>query len=106
MLLEGHLSLVQNLLDPASAGQGVTGAKGSSTLAELVALRKRYYAGEHYVDIAGIDIYPTNIRNYPEPWDTTYGKAYKMMAQVAAGKMLALCETAALGYKCRKGNHS
>jgi hypothetical protein len=49
------------------------------------------------VDIAGIDLYPTNIRNYPEPWDTTYAKAYEMMAQVAAGKMLALCETATLG---------
>ena len=70
--------------------------KRTATMAEEIAFRKRYYPGEPYVDLAGIDIYPNAAQGYGSPTSDTYPKAYEIMKQVAPGKILALCETAAL----------
>jgi len=70
--------------------------KRTPTLADEIAFRKRYYPGDKYVDLAGIDIYPNSAQGYGNPMNDTYPKAYQIMKQVAPGKILALCETAAL----------
>lgn len=59
-------------------------------------VRRRFYPGDQYVDIAGIDIYPNNYYGWKTAQQDTYAKAYEIMQQVAPGKMLALCETAAI----------
>lgn len=70
--------------------------KRAATLADEIAFRKRYYPGSDYVDLAGIDIYPNPGQGYGNPTHDTYRKAWDIMKQVAPGKVLALCETAAL----------
>lgn len=70
--------------------------KSSATLADEIAFRKRYYPGAQYVDLAGIDIYPNSSQGYGNPTNDTYKKAFEIMKQVAPGKILALCEGAAL----------
>ena len=54
--------------------------------------RKRFYPGQAYVDIAGIDIYPNPWWGWKDYRDDTYQKAFDIMSQVAPQKMLALCE--------------
>ncbi|MCX8036695.1 MAG: glycoside hydrolase family 26 protein [Candidatus Sumerlaeia bacterium] len=61
-----------------------------------VEMRRRFYPGPEFVDIAGIDIYPNSYFGYGKPQDDTYAKAFEVMKQVAPGKMLALCECEAI----------
>jgi len=61
-----------------------------------VEMRKRYYPGEKYVDIAGIDIYPSSYIGIGTPQEDTYGKLFDVMKQVAPGKMIALAECEAI----------
>lgn len=63
---------------------------------ENLEIRKRFYPGAEYVDIAGIDIYANGWFGWGQPWEDTYAKAFDIMSEVAPGKMLALCECAAL----------
>jgi len=67
------------------------GEKREPTREEEIAFRKRYYPGDDYVDIAGIDIYPGS--GYGQPNEDVYPKAFQIMQQVAPGKMLAMCES-------------
>lgn len=54
--------------------------------------RRRFYPGEEYVDISGIDIYGVDPQNDEKPyWDY-----FQAMEKVSPGKMLALCECDAI----------
>ena len=44
-----------------------------------------------YVDIVGIDIYPSEYIGIGKPQEDTYTKSFNVMKQVALGKMIALC---------------
>lgn len=61
-----------------------------------VEMRKRFYPGPEYVDIAGIDIYPSDYIGLGKPQDDTYTASFRAMEQVAPGKMIALCECEAI----------
>ncbi len=63
---------------------------------EQVELRKRYYPGAKYVDIAGIDIYANKYFGWGPYQETAYPRAFDIIRQVAPGKMLALCEAGAI----------
>ncbi len=63
---------------------------------EQVELRKRYYPGAQYVDIAGIDIYANDYYGWGTYQDSAYPRAFRIAGQVAPGKMLALCESGAI----------
>lgn len=63
---------------------------------EAIAQRKRFYPGDRYVDIAGIDIYPNEALGLGRPQQDAYAKSFAVMQQVAPGKMLALCECEAI----------
>lgn len=63
---------------------------------ENIAIRKRFYPGADYVDIAGIDIYQNDWFKWRQPWEDTYAKAFEIMQGVAPGKMLALAECGAI----------
>lgn len=63
---------------------------------ENVVMRKRFYPGDAYVDIAGIDIYPSAYIGLGKPQEDTYAKSFAAMQQVAPGKMVALCECEAV----------
>jgi len=76
--------------------QGLKKEKREPKLEDEIAFRKRYYPGPAFVDIAGIDIYPNQAEGYGAPMEDTYPKAFEIMKAVAPGKILALCETAAL----------
>jgi len=54
--------------------------------------RRRFYPGDAYVDISGIDIYGVDPKND----ETPYWDYYKLMEEVSPGKMLALCECDAI----------
>lgn len=54
--------------------------------------RKRFYPGDAYVDISGIDIYPNDYYGWPKPQNSAYQKAFDIMTKVTPNKMLALCE--------------
>lgn len=54
--------------------------------------RRRFYPGDQYVDIAGIDIYPNGWWGWKDYREDTYQRAFDIMSQVTPGKMLALCE--------------
>ncbi len=58
-----------------------------------IPLRKRFYPGAGYVDLAGIDIYPNDWWKWGDNKVDAYPAAYAIMTQVAPGKMLALNET-------------
>ena len=73
-------------LHPSSKGKEVT----------QIDYRKRFYPGAEYVDISGIDIYPNDYYGWGNPQEDTYQKAFDIMTQVSPGKMLALCEGAAM----------
>ena len=61
-----------------------------------VELRKRYYPGADYVDIAGIDVYPSQYIGIGKPQEDSYPRSFRAMEQVAPGKMIALCECEAI----------
>jgi len=69
--------------------------KGKEGLAN-VEMRRRYYPGAKYVDIAGIDIYPNSYIGIGSPQEDPYAASFEAMKQVAPGKMLALCECEAM----------
>ena len=73
-------------LHPSSKGKDVT----------QIAYRKRFYPGDAYVDISGIDIYPNSYYGWGKPQEDTYQKAFDIMKQVTPNKMLALCEGEAI----------
>lgn len=87
---------LHNLIWVYSAGLKPGNLKRSTPLDEEIAYRKRFYPGARYVDIAGIDIYPNSYYGWGSFTDDTYRKAFDLMKQVAPGKMLALCESAAI----------
>ncbi len=69
-------------------------AKGRDV--EQIGFRKRYYPGAAYVDIAGIDIYANEYYGWGPYQTSTYPKAFRIMRQIAPGKMLTLCEAGAI----------
>lgn len=73
-------------LHPSAKGKDVT----------RIEYRKRFYPGDAYVDISGIDIYPNSYYGWGEPQEDTYQKAFDIMKQVTPDKMLALCEGEAI----------
>lgn len=55
-----------------------------------VEYRRRFYPGEHYVDIAGVNIYSDQVgQDYHKD---AYQNFYDTIQAIAPGKMLALCE--------------
>jgi len=69
--------------------------KGAEGLANLD-MRKRFYPGDAYVDIVGIDIYPNSSIGIGKPQEDTYAKSHAVMKQLAPGKMIALSECEAM----------
>mgnify|MGYP001170167452 CR=1 FL=1 len=59
-------------------------------------MRRRFYPGAQYVDIAGIDIYANDYYGWEGYQESAYPKAFRIAGQVAPGKMLALCEAGAI----------
>jgi hypothetical protein len=59
---------------------------------EVIEYRKRFYPGDDYVDIAGIDIYVNSWFGWPDFRESAYPKAYEIIHQIAPNKMHALCE--------------
>ena len=59
---------------------------------EVIDYRKRFYPGDQYVDIAGIDIYVNSWFGWPDFRESAYPKAYEIIHQIAPNKMHALCE--------------
>jgi mannan endo-1,4-beta-mannosidase len=59
---------------------------------EAIEYRKRFYPGDKYVDISGIDIYTNVWFGWGDFREDAFPKAYKIMGEVVPGKMLALCE--------------
>ncbi len=69
---------------------------GTGRDVEQVALRRRYYPGGSYVDIAGMDVYMNRWYGWGPYRATCYPRAMRIMRQVAPGKMLALSECGAI----------
>lgn len=61
-----------------------------------VEMRRRYYPGDAYVDIASIDVYPNEYLGIGKPQDDPYAASFAAMKQVAPGKMIALAECEAI----------
>jgi mannan endo-1,4-beta-mannosidase len=87
---------LHNLIWVYSAGLKPGNLKRGTPLYEEIAYRKRFYAGNRYVDIAGIDIYPNSYYGWESFTDDTCGRVFELMKHVAPCKMLALCESAAI----------
>ncbi len=94
---------LHNLIWVYSAGvraggyhQWLRRARRERTLEDEIEFRRRYYPGAEYCDISGIDIYPNASEGYGDPATDTYPKAWEIMSRVSPGKMLAMCEGAAL----------
>ena len=77
---------LNNLIWVYSAAQRVAGGP------EQIELRRQFYPGSNYVDLAGIDIYPSKTSGWLSYREDTYARAYDIIRQVAPGKMLALAE--------------
>jgi mannan endo-1,4-beta-mannosidase len=54
--------------------------------------RRRFYPGDNYVDIAGIDVYPNPYYGWGKPQEDTYKKAWDIIRLIGRKKMLALTE--------------
>ncbi|MFZ5830336.1 MAG: glycosyl hydrolase [Planctomycetota bacterium] len=67
-----------------------TGLKGKDV--EQIDQRKRFYPGDQYVDISGIDIYVNSWFGWADFRESSYPKAFEIMRQVTPNKILALCE--------------
>lgn len=61
-----------------------------------IEVRKRFYPGDAYVDISGIDIYPNSYYGWKDYKEDTYQKAYDIMKQVSPNKIMALAEGAGI----------
>lgn len=74
--------------------------KRAGTREEELAFRRRYWPGDSFVDIAGIDIYPIEARHiyphetvgYGPPDRDTYPSAWAIVNNIAPTKLIALCE--------------
>jgi hypothetical protein len=55
-----------------------------------------FYPGDQYIDISGIDIYPSEGLGWPMPQESSYQKAFDIMSKVTPGKMLAFGEGGAI----------
>lgn len=84
---------LHNLIWVYSAGVRCGKGKEGYTNVEQ---RKRFYPGAEYVDIAGIDVYPSPSTGIGKPQTDTYAMSFNAMKQVAPGKLLALCECEAI----------
>ncbi|MBN1420067.1 MAG: discoidin domain-containing protein [Planctomycetes bacterium] len=87
---------LHNLIWVYSAGLHPGGLKRGADPGAEIAFRKRFYPGDRYVDIAGIDIYPNSYYGWGRLEEDTYPRAFDLMAKVAPGKILALCESAGI----------
>jgi mannan endo-1,4-beta-mannosidase len=63
---------------------------------EQIDVRKRFYPGDAFVDISGIDIYPNAYYGWKDYREDAYQKAYNIMKQVSPNKILALAEGAGI----------
>ena len=61
-----------------------------------VEMRRRFYPGAAYVDIASIDIYPAESSGIGKPQHDAYTLSFDVMKQVAPGKIIALAECEAI----------
>lgn len=61
-----------------------------------VEMRRRFYPGDAYVDIASIDVYPAESFGVGKPQDDAYKISFETMKQVAPGKPVALAECQAI----------
>jgi mannan endo-1,4-beta-mannosidase len=61
-----------------------------------IEVRRRFYPGDAYVDISGIDIYPSSYYGWDDYREDSYGKAYDIMKKVSPNKILALAEGAGI----------
>jgi mannan endo-1,4-beta-mannosidase len=77
-----HTRKLDNLIWVYSAGVGN----------QSVERRRRFYPGDAYVDISGIDVYGVDFRTA----DQKYWDYYQVMSQVSPGKMLACSECDAI----------
>lgn len=84
---------IHNLIWVYSAGPHCGKGKDSALKPEL---RRRFYPGSNYVDIAGIDVYPIAYYGFHQPQEDTYAGMFELMKQIAPGKMIALAECSAL----------
>ncbi len=74
--------------------------KRTGSREEEIAFRRRYWPGDAYVDIAGIDVYPIEARHiyahettgYGPPREDTYPTAWALVTNLAPRKLIALCE--------------
>ncbi|RMG04347.1 MAG: hypothetical protein D6741_01160 [Planctomycetota bacterium] len=87
---------LHNLIWVYSSALRPGGLPKDASLEDEIAFRKRYYPGDEYVDFVGIDIYPNDYYGWGNPTEDTYRKAFEIMQKVAPGKMIALCECAAI----------
>ena len=83
---------LHNLIWVYSSAQGHGGVPKDAPVEDRYAYRRRFYPGDEYVDIAGVDIYVGTrmFREDPIPW------AYETVQSVAPNKMAAMCECGAL----------
>ncbi len=83
---------IHNLIWVYSSAQGHGGVPRDGPVGQKYAYRSRFYPGNSYVDIAGVDIYVglRMFREDPIPW------AYETVQSVAPEKMAAMCECGAL----------
>jgi mannan endo-1,4-beta-mannosidase len=84
---------LNNLIWVYNAGLRPAG-KGKDVM--QIEYRRRFYPGDAYVDISGIDIYPNSWYGWQDYREDTYRKAYEIMQQVSPGKILALAEGAGI----------
>ncbi|WP_168565015.1 glycosyl hydrolase [Crateriforma spongiae] len=86
---------LDNLIWVYNAGVKCAGADPADPV-EAIEHRKRYYPGDQYVDISGIDIYPSEHYGWKLPQESSYAKAFEIMSKVTPGKMLAFSEGAGI----------
>lgn len=84
---------LNNLIWVYNAGLRPAG-KGKDV--EQIEFRRRFYPGDSYVDVSGIDIYPNSWFGWEDYRTDTYRKAYEIMKRVSPGKILALAEGAGI----------
>lgn len=58
--------------------------------------RRLYYPGDEYVDLVGIDIYPSEWLDIGQPQTTSYKSSFEMIHQLAPQKMIVLGECEAI----------
>ena len=85
---------LHNLIWVYSAAGSMAGLAPGASREQEVAYRKRFHPGVRYVDIAGIDIYPGG--PYKDPSHQSCARHSGSWSRFRTGKMLALCECAAI----------